>query len=683
MNYNQLQTILGAMVMGISIVTTWLAVLSIMKKKDIILGVCYGVVTWLTLLFLITETTGIFRVLSRTSLLIAWGLVILIEVSVCIFNRKGLKKNKKYIMDQAAQGLRVLSSDKVVLVSMIAIVFLLVRSTWLAMNTVPDNYDSMTYHLTRIMYWIQHRSAGYFETPDVRHLVSPVLAEYVNLHLVLLTGNDLLVNLVQNVSSYGCVLLVFGILKKLNVSTAWATTGCIALLTMNAFSAEAITTQTDIVAAFILLIDVYLMLTVLSSKRLQCEPETCFVFLFLGLCSGLLYITKGQAAIVALAVAVFIIISRIVKKDVFLTLLKLGTIAIVMALIIAFPSFFRNSKHFSDPLASNYMNTIAIGTKELRYILMNIVKNYGNLAVGKTNPEELVHIANEIAQWLKVDINDGAISFDNKEYALYYSLTMDSSSIYVIAPILLVCLLVGLAFSVIRRRDYDFISFVFLLTVPLSMGIIRWQPWVVRLLIPSICVGLIGAFYFINAIFHAPLQNSRSDIGLARVRLFAGYIFGTLLVFQCIACSFDSFEYLKSVAMQNIRHEKAREELYYTYNSGAYPAYKEIKDYVSQREGKKIGLSIDVGVYQYPIMAEFYQDRDFEYITMQKDNITDEGLNRHYSPDMIVVMEQALETAEKYYCNGFGYECTYASQDYPTYSVWEKMGDKGGEAMDG
>ena len=81
----------------------------------------------------------------------------------------------------------------------------------------PYNWDSMTYHLPRIAYWAQNRSVEHYATNCVRQVSSPVLAEFVNLHVYVLSrGHDWFFNLLQGMSYLTNAVLVGAIAKKLS-----------------------------------------------------------------------------------------------------------------------------------------------------------------------------------------------------------------------------------------------------------------------------------------------------------------------------------------------------------------------------------------------------------------------------------------------------------------------------------
>lgn len=72
---------------------------------------------------------------------------------------------------------------------------------YMAFRTVPYNWDSMTYHLTRIVHWVQNGSVAHYACHDISQISGPPLAEFVNLHVYVLSGNtDYLVNLLQAAS---------------------------------------------------------------------------------------------------------------------------------------------------------------------------------------------------------------------------------------------------------------------------------------------------------------------------------------------------------------------------------------------------------------------------------------------------------------------------------------------------
>lgn len=92
-------------------------------------------------------------------------------------------------------------------IGLIAAIMLLAGTTLLIAVTAPPNtWDSMTYHMARIPHWIQNASLDPYPTPIFRQLNQPPLAEFMILHLQVLSGGDRYANLVQWISMIGTVI---------------------------------------------------------------------------------------------------------------------------------------------------------------------------------------------------------------------------------------------------------------------------------------------------------------------------------------------------------------------------------------------------------------------------------------------------------------------------------------------
>ncbi|MCP5113659.1 MAG: hypothetical protein GY953_22730, partial [bacterium] len=66
-----------------------------------------------------------------------------------------------------------------------------------ALVAPPNTWDSMTYHMSRVMHWIQNGSVEFYATATPRQLWTFPGAEYAILNLQLLAGSDRLANMVQ------------------------------------------------------------------------------------------------------------------------------------------------------------------------------------------------------------------------------------------------------------------------------------------------------------------------------------------------------------------------------------------------------------------------------------------------------------------------------------------------------
>lgn len=113
----------------------------------------------------------------------------------------------------------------------------------------PNNWDSMTYHMARVLYWMQNGSISYFPTTiDRQNLMNPG-AEYVILLLQSLSGTDSLANFVQFVSYLLLVSATPSFLRLLGIQRRLANWGVILTASLPMGVLQATSTQNDLVAA--------------------------------------------------------------------------------------------------------------------------------------------------------------------------------------------------------------------------------------------------------------------------------------------------------------------------------------------------------------------------------------------------------------------------------------------------
>lgn len=182
------------------LLTLLITILAIyMKTGKGILSLIYAHILWTGYLFAVTECLSLFAMIRRRYVCLAWLVYFCFWGVIVWKGRRDLIKTIRVTYSNCRLSVR--SALEYVL--LLVIFLLLVMNTYIALHTVPYNWDSMTYHLSRIMYWIQNRSVSYFDTNIPRQLVSPVLAEYVNLHLFSINGlSDVYANMVQNLSQW-------------------------------------------------------------------------------------------------------------------------------------------------------------------------------------------------------------------------------------------------------------------------------------------------------------------------------------------------------------------------------------------------------------------------------------------------------------------------------------------------
>lgn len=87
----------------------------------------------------------------------------------------------------------------------------------------PNTYDSMSYHMTRVVHWMQNNSVSYYLTGIDRQNIFPPGAEYLILFFQIIMGTDYLAGLVQLFSFLLLVPSVDVLLKLFRITKKWRT----------------------------------------------------------------------------------------------------------------------------------------------------------------------------------------------------------------------------------------------------------------------------------------------------------------------------------------------------------------------------------------------------------------------------------------------------------------------------
>src|SRR6266508_2958549 len=98
----------------------------------------------------------------------------------------------------------------------IALVFELVLAT----TTVPNNWDALTYHLSRAAAWYQQGSLGWLDAHTLRENIFPPNAEIEALFTMVFTHGDRLTALPQYVAELALLVAIFGIARRLGFGRA-------------------------------------------------------------------------------------------------------------------------------------------------------------------------------------------------------------------------------------------------------------------------------------------------------------------------------------------------------------------------------------------------------------------------------------------------------------------------------
>jgi hypothetical protein len=516
----------------------------------------------------------------------------------------------------------------------------------LGLIAAPNNWDSMSYHLSRVAQWAARGSVAFYPSGISRQLSQPPAAEYAMLQLYLLgAGTDRLLAAVQGSAllmaaaalwrltrlagasvpastlpgAAGLVQAASGLVPGVGVAQAvQAASGLVpgvgaaqaeqaasgpfpgkgpaqraahwavfALACSPMALLQASSTQNDLVVGALLLWTAYFGLRFARSGQLAHAA-------WAGLAAALAWASKGTAWLLFPPLLLGLLwASRCHGPG---KLLRAGGLGLLLILMLAAPHALRNQRAFGSALGPDYGLAVNAHTpaERLQAALLNGAKNAGYSlrspwAALNATLERGVHALHGLSG---TDVNDGRYHWPpSPGFSLVISgpgqaLNEDYAPSPVPAWLLLIALM-GLAYKGLKlRRRLPVASalllFSWLGAALLFSAALRWQVWHGRLLLPLLLLGL-------------PLLGH----WLARRRPAAQAALGLLLV----AGALPPLLYNQSRPLLGAKSvlTTPRQEQYFINRPELLPAYREAAAAVREHGASQTLLYLSGDSWEYPL----------------------------------------------------------------------------------
>lgn len=357
----------------------------------------------------------------------------------------------------------------------------------------PNNWDSMTYHLARVMHWLQNGNVNHYATHIVRQVSQPPLSEYFQMHFILLSGSDRFANLVQWMFMTGAVIASGRIALLLTGNTHIAKLSALlaALIPMGILQSSS--TQNDMAVSF------FILTALLFAVR---AIQNCFNFRDVWLFStvvALACLTKGTAYVFLLpAIAIYGVIAAV--------RLRLGIwkpLLTGLVIYFALNSFFlqRNYTTFHHPLAPD--TTLQNAFIGIQTIATNLEKN---LAMHFLTPWQalnrpVIAVTESYHHMIHTDVNDPRFNWQFSPP--FRAAQLYPHEDYATAPlhVLLFCIACIFLLFTLGRHKWELLVFALAIAgmwVAFSM-LLKWQVWHCRLHLPILLASTPLVAYFLYA----------------------------------------------------------------------------------------------------------------------------------------------------------------------------------------
>lgn len=555
-----------------------------------------------------------------------------------------------------------------------------------AVFTVPYNYDSMSYHLARIGYWMDHQSVEHYICNIDRQIYSPVFAEYNLLHMMLLGGNDSFVNFLQYISMFGAAYFIYHSARSLGTNPTFSMFGAFVFMTMPLTISQSITTQNDLFVTVFFAIFVYLLIDVIRWEKIIFDKGQAWIIFLLSLTVGFSYLAKTSVCASMIFFMPWLLVVRLAKKDKLINLFKSVGVAIAGILLTVSETWIRTYLSGGSIMMDTASGDIMVATKNVAYIFVNILKNFSMLItqhIFRPLNGFVYRIAIHTGQALGVEVNNEAIAFHGFDFLHHMNMGDDMYShdktpsafaayLAVAAGVLLIVLCIKL---VVGRKKVDAavksqwkLSLGFAVSAWLSLGFImallRWQPWGTRLMYPALAMTVIASanllWLFIQGV--QPVEDfvNTSTKSFVKKNVASNIVLGTLIVLSTVL-AIPSITYNMSWAMDFVKKGCEDRRAHYFYYNQRRSSYEQLACLALAEEAEDVGLIISGDGYDYPLWLVFHEDYPegkLRHILVEHADNADA-----VAPDAILMVERdVLSLGDTYEYGGETYICTYVNE---------------------
>lgn len=458
-----------------------------------------------------------------------------------------------------------------------------------ALLTPTTNWDSLTYHLPRVLHWIQQQSLAHYPTSLESQLQMAPWAAYVQLQLCLIGGLDQMVNLPQWFALGGCLIVGTLITRQLLGPAdqascrieAWA---ALLLVTLPTGIVESLTPQTDYVTAFWLFCWVSLILALRQDRR------NAWCWLGAGCALGLGLLTKVTTIFYAAPLFAALAVLAFRSLPPLTAVRNLCALGAVVGLLNA-PHALRNYQLYGSPAGSSfYQESARNRSVSPGSAASNVIRNLA-LHTG-TGVRILTTGLNRALNRLHVltgrDLNDPEASFGLGRFEFYDRLVIFDS--YAGSPYHLA--LVACALGVCLRRPRA--RWLPLLYAGLVLGglllicvVLRWQRWNCRLHLP----GLALLMPFVAAALGPRLRPWGAGLISLGLAVFAGVVVANNIsrpVFNPAFRKMPRVQQMLAVHAPQLHAEMVQ-----------------VVQEVSRHGGRNVGLKLGIDDPEYPLWLLF------------------------------------------------------------------------------
>ncbi len=484
----------------------------------------------------------------------------------------------------------------------------------------PNNWDSLTYHLGRIVHWVANETVAHYPTNIYRQIYQPPFSEFFIAGVNVLARSDLLANAVQwfYLLALTCAAAALG--RRLGLSAQGRLVAALILLTTPEIILEASTTKNDVVLSFFIVAATGYAIDAYSSESVKS-------YLLLGLAAGLACLTKGTAYIYLFPVIVAWAAANLSKQ------VRRSTFAVIPYVLACLCFLAVNTGHYArnyqltdsllgssvSPAHSSYANSGMSVSAFLSNVSRNIALHYHLYPISEVVSRGVVAFHSLIHE----DINNRKTTWGESTFRMRVASHHEdfASNIFQASLFLLCCVLLF-----VKRKSMDKKVVLLFMVLVVQFGLfclyLKWQPWHSRLHTP---------LFALSSVVVASLLVLCLDRKWTYILLSACFVYAFLVLLFNYSRPFINVP----PATLPVSIFDARDTKYFALRPHLAGDYREVRRVADEIGCTKIGLELTEDSWEYPIFSSIYT-RKVLPVHINVHNISKRAMEATIDPKCII-----------------------------------------------
>jgi hypothetical protein len=537
-----------------------------------------------------TELLSFFNAITFQNILLSW---LLLLAGGSVIARLQKRRGKTVPIPDFRKLLQLETTSKLIL---LVIILILAVTLLTGILYPPNNWDSMTYRMARVVNWISNSSVSFYPTAIDRQNYAAPLAEFAIMHLQILTGADLFANSVQWLSFLIVIILGILVSAELGFSKKQQLYTAVIIATLPMAILQASSTQNDLVVSGFIFSFAFYMLRL--KERLSFEN-----IVFASISLGLAFLTKGTAYIFCAGLGLMLGIAMLYnnKKNYRLLLKTTGILIFIVlfALLINAGHYSRNYDLYRHPLSTGAF-IVSNSEHSLPAVLSNIIRNG---AIHLATPSGTVnnYIYNATQALLGSQLDNPKITFLDETFVIRFSYHEDLAGNFIHMLLIMISIIsLPMLWKKHLHLNTTWYSGGIVISVILYSLLFSWQPWASRLHTPF----FILAAPLITLVLFSNKRDIMRIVGM--LVLIAMVLYSMIFLLnnrsRPLLVRFSRNLVDGQVAMLKPDWlNKDRTELYFTNRLYFYDDYKNVTQIIKDHDQEFAGLYLDGDSWEYPL----------------------------------------------------------------------------------